>query len=285
MFSQGNDVFRTLAQRRNAELELAEAMKKILAKAAFFDRSFEILIGGGDDADIDFDFAVAAETVERLAIQHAQKLDLSLQLQFADFVEKKSTFVGQFEEARFRNIGAAEGAFFVSEEFALHQILGKRGAVDVDPGTAAAMGRLVNRARDQFLASTSLAGNQNSFRMPGDAVHQAHELVHDRTGENEVRVIDFAGNHAGRKSGRGSAGLLAVTLALACGTTTATTADRLRSRITKKCGGKLHGKAGAGLGPGKQVGSDSLLVAGTVRIASPHRGDLHRLFFPWRQRA
>ena len=58
------------------------------------------------------------------------------------------------------------------------------------------MGRLVNRARNQFLASTGLAGDQHRLRVPCDAVHQAHELVHDGAGKNEMRVIDFAENHS-----------------------------------------------------------------------------------------
>src|SRR5579864_1274337 len=117
MFREGNDVFGSLAQR-----ELAEAVKQILAEAAFFDCGFEILIGSGDNADVDVNFAVAAETVEGLAIEHAQQFHLGLQLQFADFVEKKGALVGHFEEAWLGNIGSAESSFFISEEFALHQV-------------------------------------------------------------------------------------------------------------------------------------------------------------------
>src|ERR1700722_20943467 len=87
---QGNDVFGALAQRGNAKLELAETVKKILAESACFDHGFEILIGGRDNADIDMDLAVAAETVEGLAVEHAQKFYLRLQLQFANFIKEKS---------------------------------------------------------------------------------------------------------------------------------------------------------------------------------------------------
>src|ERR1035438_9712010 len=118
--------------RRSVIRKLPEAVEEILAEAAFLDRGFEILVGGGDNANIDVDLAVAAETVEGLAIEHAQQLHLSLQLQFPDFVEEKSALVGQFEKAGFGSIGATEGALFIPEEFAFHQVLGKRGAVNVD---------------------------------------------------------------------------------------------------------------------------------------------------------
>ena len=72
MFGEGNDVLGALPQWRNAELNLTETVKKILAEAAVFDRCFEILVGGSDNADIDLDLTVAAEAVERLAIEYAQ---------------------------------------------------------------------------------------------------------------------------------------------------------------------------------------------------------------------
>ena len=93
MFREGDDVLGALAQRRNAELKLAETVKEILAKAAFLDRGFKILIGGGDNANIDSDLAVTAKTIKGLAVEYAQQFHLSLQLQFADFVEEQSALV------------------------------------------------------------------------------------------------------------------------------------------------------------------------------------------------
>ncbi len=84
---------------------------------------------------------MATQPVERLAIEHAQQFHLGLQLQFADFVEEQRALVGHFEQARLGSVGAAERAFFVSEQFAFDQVLGERSAVDVDPGTAAAIAK------------------------------------------------------------------------------------------------------------------------------------------------
>src|SRR5579863_7257473 len=138
-------------------------MEEILAKAAFLNRFFEVLVGGGDDTHIDSDLAMPSETVERLTIEHAQKLDLSLQLQLADLVEKQRAPVGEFKQARLGRVGAAEGPFFISEQLALHQVFGKRCAVDVDPRATAAMRRFMDSASDKLLASSSLSRNQNCF--------------------------------------------------------------------------------------------------------------------------
>ena len=201
MFGEGNDVLGALPEWRNAELNLTETVKEILAEPAFFDRGFEILVGGSDNADIDLDLAVAAEAVERLAVEHAQQFHLRLQLQFADFVEEKRAPVGHFEQALFGGVGAAEGTFLVSEEFALDEILRKRSAVDVDPRSDASVRRLVNGARDQFLTRASLSSDEHGFRVARDAVDQSHEAVHHGAGQDEYRVINLAGNHA--RWGRG----------------------------------------------------------------------------------
>src|SRR5690348_18046466 len=130
MFGKGDNILRPLAQRRHAKLKLTETMEQVLAEAAVFDRGFEILVRGSHDAHVNFDLAMAAEPVKRLAVEHTQQLYLRLQLQFADFIEEKRALVGEFEQSRLRGVGATEGTFLISEEFALHQILGKGCAVD-----------------------------------------------------------------------------------------------------------------------------------------------------------
>ena len=60
MLGQGNDILGALAQRGHTQLKLAEPMEKILAKAAGGNGGIEILIGGGNDTDIDLDLAVTA---------------------------------------------------------------------------------------------------------------------------------------------------------------------------------------------------------------------------------
>src|SRR5271154_6525081 len=194
VLGQRDDVFRTLAQRRHAKLELAETMEKILAEAAGGDGGVEILVRRGDDPDVDCDLAVASQAVEGRSVEHAQQLDLSLKLEFSDFIEKERALVGEFEQAGLGRIRAGEGALFVTEQLALDQVLGQRSTVDVDPGPAAPIRSLVNRVGDEFLAGSGFAGDQHAFGMAGDAVYHAHEAVHHRAREYEVGAIDFARN-------------------------------------------------------------------------------------------
>src|SRR5580704_13912657 len=149
MFSQRDHVFRPLTQRWNSQLKLAQAMEKILAEAPFTHGCFQILIGCGDDPHIHCDLAMAAQTVIRSSVQHAQQLYLNMRWKLADFIQKERSLVSQFEKPRLRGIGAAEGPFFVAKQFALDQVLRQSRAVDVDPGFTVPVGEFVDAASDK----------------------------------------------------------------------------------------------------------------------------------------
>src|SRR5579864_5609163 len=140
MLGESDYIFGSLTQRRNPQLKLAETVKQILAEAALAHRGLKVLVGCGDNPDVNLDLAMSTQPVERLSIEDAQQLHLCLQLQFPDLVEEKRASIGKLEQARLRCVGAAERAFFVSEQLALHQVFRKRGAIDVNPRTAAAVG-------------------------------------------------------------------------------------------------------------------------------------------------
>ncbi len=193
MLGECNDILRTLAQRRHAKLKLSQTMEKILAKASRGYRCFQVLISSGNDAHVDFNFPITAQSVKRISVQHSQQLDLRVQLQFPDFIQEERAPVREFKQSRLGNIGPGERPFLVAEQFALHQILRKSSAVDVDPGAAASMRRLVNRTGNQFLSRSRFSRNQDGLRMPGDAVHHTDEFVHQRTGKNERRTLNLPG--------------------------------------------------------------------------------------------
>ncbi len=169
-------------------------MEKILAKAARRNGGIKILIGGGDDADIDFDLAMAAQAVEGGSIQHAQELDLRLKLQFTDFIEEERALISKLEQPGLGHVGAGKRAFFVAEQLALHQVFWKSGAVDVDPRAAAPVRGPVNRAGNELLAGSSFARDEGGLSVRSNAVHHAHEPMHEGTRHNENSAVYFARN-------------------------------------------------------------------------------------------
>ena len=87
-FGQSFNVVRALAQGWDAQLELVEAVEKVAAEAAFLYSLFQIHISGGNDADIDADFATAPEAIVGHAIEHTQKFDLDFGVEFTNLIEE-----------------------------------------------------------------------------------------------------------------------------------------------------------------------------------------------------
>ena len=83
----------------------------------------------------------------------------------ADFVQKHGAGVGLLELAGLGDIGAGERAFLVAEQFALHQVFGNRGAVDLDEGPVLARRMLMDRARDHVLAHAAFAASSTVARV------------------------------------------------------------------------------------------------------------------------
>ncbi len=103
------------AQRRNADREHVEPVKQILAKLPALHLLDQILIGGRDQPDIDAHRPLRADRVDLALLQRAQQLDLQIERQFADFVEKQRAAIGldEFSDVFFG--GAGEGALLVAE--------------------------------------------------------------------------------------------------------------------------------------------------------------------------
>src|SRR5262249_28447991 len=84
-------------QRRHGQRNHVQTEKKIGAKATLTDFFVEVAVGGGDDADVDPERLAAADRLELLLLKHAQELDLRLERQLADLIEKERPAVRQLE--------------------------------------------------------------------------------------------------------------------------------------------------------------------------------------------
>ena len=87
-----------------------EAVEEILAEAALGDLLLEVLVRGGEHADVDADGLLAAHALEGLLLQDAQHLGLGLEAHVADLVEEERAAVGELELAAPPRDRAGEGA-------------------------------------------------------------------------------------------------------------------------------------------------------------------------------
>ncbi len=155
-----------------------EAEEEVLAEFLALDAFFEMAVGGGDDADIHLDGAVAADAFEFALLQHAQQLGLDLRGNFADFVEQDGAVVGEFKAAFAFGDRAGERAFFVAEEFAFDEVFGNGGAIELDERGGGALALAIQGAGDQFLAGAAFAGDEDGGLGAGDFADELAQVFH-----------------------------------------------------------------------------------------------------------
>src|SRR5207249_6715074 len=92
--AQRRHIFGVLPQRRHEEGNDVEPVEEVLAEVASLDLLLQVLVGGGDDADIYREVICGAERREALLLDNAQDLGLSAQAHIADFVQEKRAAMG-----------------------------------------------------------------------------------------------------------------------------------------------------------------------------------------------
>jgi len=94
----------------------------------------------------------------------------------ADLVEEDRPSVGYFEEAFFCARGAGKGAFFITEELGLDQVLRQGRAVDADDRRPRKRAFVVDRLGDEVLSRSRFAGDQHRTVHGGRHVHEPDDL-------------------------------------------------------------------------------------------------------------
>src|SRR5688572_1729875 len=179
MFGEKRNVFFALPQRGDQHRHDIEAKEKILPEFLALDAFLEVPVGGGDDAHVNLDGAIAADAFKLLFLQNAQQLGLELRRNFADFVQEDGAAMGEFEAAFAVGEGAGERAFLVAEKLAFDQVLGNGRAVSFDEWRASARALSVKGAGDEFFASAAFALNQNGGLGAGNLANELPQIVHD----------------------------------------------------------------------------------------------------------
>src|SRR5436190_2627678 len=171
------DVVDALAQRRHVNRDDREPEIQVFAEATLLDFFLEILVRGGDDADVYFDRPRGSEALDFAFLQHAQDLGLRLRAHVADFVEENRSAIRLFELADLLFRRAGERPLFVPEQLALDQVLGNGGAIHLHEPLAAAQTVAVDRPRDELLADAALALNQHRRVGGRRAADRRHDVL------------------------------------------------------------------------------------------------------------
>ena len=152
-----------------------------------------ILVGGGDDPDVDLQRLGAAKPLELSLLQDSKQLDLGREVDVADLVEQQRPAVGELEAALLALVGAGKRALFVAEELRLDQRFWQRAATDLDERLPRPERVVVDRLRDELLAGARLAADEDG-RVGARHLHDLlADLPHRAARSEDVReIVAFA---------------------------------------------------------------------------------------------
>jgi hypothetical protein len=161
MLHERRNVFASISQGRECDRKYVQAIVQIAAKFSAPHHSLEVLVSRGYQTHVDAMRAPAPEPFEFLFLQNAEEFGLQRERYVSDFIEEQGSFISQVEAADFLRDRSGKGSPFVAKKLTLEQIERDCGAVELDQRVTAARARIVDRMRDEFLASAGLSLNEN----------------------------------------------------------------------------------------------------------------------------
>src|SRR5262249_5600823 len=152
--------------------------EEVGAESARPDVLLEVTVGGGHHAGVDLDRIRAADALEASLLQIAEQLRLELRGEIPDLVEEDRPAPRRLEATGLVLPRAGERAAHVSEELALEEMLGERGARDGDERALAPGAPVVDRRCQDVLAGSALAAEQDDDVRTGCLAGRGERRLH-----------------------------------------------------------------------------------------------------------
>ena len=111
-------------------------------------------------------------------LNDAQQLDLHVQRQIRDFIEKQRAALRGLNEALLVADRAGKAAALMAEEFAFHEFRGNGAAIDRYEGAIAPRAGFMNEFRHQFLAGAGFPENVYRRLAARDAADHFAQVLH-----------------------------------------------------------------------------------------------------------
>ncbi len=127
---QKRDVLAPLAQRRDRELEIVQAVVEVLQEVPRADRRRQIGIRRADEPHIRRPRLQPADGPELAAVEQVKQLRLDVPVAAIDFIEEQGPPFGLLDQSSLVADRPGERALHVAEELAFEELLRQRRAVD-----------------------------------------------------------------------------------------------------------------------------------------------------------
>ena len=135
----------------------------------------------------------SSDTLNLVILQKPEQLYLKRSRQLADFVEKESSSISQFQAALPLNVSAGESTLLVAKQLAFEKRLRNRSAVDGDKRPEASGTPLMDSARGQLFPCSTFPNKENRGIALRDFLNGAEHRLHLGTLANDslerIRII------------------------------------------------------------------------------------------------
>lgn len=148
-----------LAQWRQLYAKDIQPVVEVLTKTARLDGFLDVLVGSGDDPNIDVYIFLTTHPANRFCFQNSQQTDLGLLIHGCDFVEENGPVLRLLEQTRTSFRGPCVSALLVPKELAGNEFRSDSPHVHRDVRKIFPRASFVNRRRYKVLASSGFAGN------------------------------------------------------------------------------------------------------------------------------
>src|SRR5688500_12187096 len=119
VFGERQQILRAIPQRWDRDRDDLQPEVQIRAETTLVDERVKLLVGGGDDPDIDRDRAHAANALDFTLLKDTQELGLDGRRELCDLVEEQRPAMGQLELPELPLQCPGEGALLVAEQLGL----------------------------------------------------------------------------------------------------------------------------------------------------------------------
>ena len=140
------------------------------------------------DSNADLDGRVAADSLERVALEHAEQFRLRPKVHLPNLIEKDRAAIRRLEFADHLLGGTGERPFLMPEQLTLKQRLGEGGTIQADKRAASAGTGKMDRPRDQFFANTALPADQHGGLCRGNPRDLGLDLLNQLTAADQLTL-------------------------------------------------------------------------------------------------
>ena len=168
MLAEEGDVLPAIPEGRETEGKHGQPVIEVLPEASPSDFLVQVLIGRGDDPDVDRNRFCPADLGDLLLPEDPEQLDLGFEGQLADLVQEDRPVAGLLELARRFRPGVGEGPPDMAKELGFDEVPGNGPAIDDDERAVLAGAGVMDGPGDELLAGPALPGDEDRAVDLGD---------------------------------------------------------------------------------------------------------------------